>query len=246
MSGLNRSFLASIGVVLLASAASAQDAGSARAVVVPDALKSASDRLERLELPGLPNLARVEGAIYRGGRPQLATGGAASLARLGIKRVINLQGGDLNAAVKSRWTDWPTLILRMEPGEAPALINSEKTALQQIGAELVSAPLDSLDPIDDAEAQSLDRVLQLLAGATPAQPIYVHCEHGKDRTGLVLALYRVRYDGWTEAQAAEEMAAMGHVGHLDELFTGNMDLGRVLARFPSLGIAPIPTAPADH
>ena len=246
MPALNRRFLSSVGVLLFAAAAAAQDAGAGRAVVVPSGLPVAARQPERLELPGLPNLAHVEGALYRGGRPQLAAGGAESLARLGIKRVINLQGGDLNAAVKSRWTDWPTLILRMEPGEAPAAINSEKSALQQVGAELVNTPLDSLDPIDDAEAQTLDRVLKLLAGATPAQPVYVHCEHGKDRTGLVLALYRVRYDGWTEAQAADEMAAMGHVGHLDELFTGNMDLRRVLARFPSLGIAPIPTVPADH
>ncbi len=38
---------------------------------------------------------------------------------------------------------------------------------------------------------------------------YVHCRHGRDRTGLVVGCYRMWIDGWNEAAAAREMDAMG-------------------------------------
>jgi tyrosine-protein phosphatase SIW14 len=38
---------------------------------------------------------------------------------------------------------------------------------------------------------------------------FVHCEHGQDRTGLFVAIHRVRVDGWTKAQAEKEMLSMG-------------------------------------
>jgi protein tyrosine/serine phosphatase len=37
------------------------------------------------------------------------------------------------------------------------------------------------------------------------QPIYVHCALGRDRTGLLVALYRVRQLGWSPAAAYQEM-----------------------------------------
>ena len=39
---------------------------------------------------------------------------------------------------------------------------------------------------------------------------YVHCEHGRDRAGLVVGCYRMWIDGWSEAEAAREMSAMGY------------------------------------
>lgn len=41
-------------------------------------------------------------------------------------------------------------------------------------------------------------------------PIYIHCEHGKDRTGLAVALYRVQTEGWAPKKAHDEMMALGH------------------------------------
>lgn len=37
------------------------------------------------------------------------------------------------------------------------------------------------------------------------QPVFVHCFHGKDRTGLMIALHRVLYQGWTPRSAYAEM-----------------------------------------
>ena len=37
------------------------------------------------------------------------------------------------------------------------------------------------------------------------EPIFVHCQHGADRTGLMIAIYRVAVEGWTKRDAIEEM-----------------------------------------
>lgn len=193
--------------------------------------------VERLEKPGLKNLAHVEQGLYRGGRPLLDQGGIQSLRDLGIKTIINLQGGDLAAFGKADDPEWSRLILKLEPGEAPSAIENETNAARAAGIEEINIPLDSLEPVTEAEAVALDRLLMRIAPANLQRPIYVHCEHGKDRTGLVIGLYRMRYDGWSREKASAEMRKMGHTGLLDELFTGNMDLRRVLHRFPNLAVA---------
>jgi protein tyrosine/serine phosphatase len=41
-------------------------------------------------------------------------------------------------------------------------------------------------------------------------PVFFHCAHGKDRTGTLGALWRIEIDGWTNAEAIEEMQAFGY------------------------------------
>jgi len=39
-------------------------------------------------------------------------------------------------------------------------------------------------------------------------PTFIHCEHGQDRTGLFVALYRIHH-GWTAQDAESEMLRLG-------------------------------------
>jgi len=51
---------------------------------------------------------------------------------------------------------------------------------------------------------SPERALCIIAD--PAnQPVYFHCNLGQDRSGLVEALYHVRYQGWSRADAFKHM-----------------------------------------
>jgi protein tyrosine/serine phosphatase len=43
------------------------------------------------------------------------------------------------------------------------------------------------------------------------QPIYVHCRLGKDRTGLIIALYRVLYQQWNACTAWREWKSYGYL-----------------------------------
>jgi tyrosine-protein phosphatase SIW14 len=54
----------------------------------------------------------------------------------------------------------------------------------------------------------VEQVVELMAD--PAnQPVYVHCRHGQDRTGIVVAAYRMKYQGWSLADAETDMQAYG-------------------------------------
>src|SRR5262245_9585355 len=57
-----------------------------------------------------------------------------------------------------------------------------------------------------------DRVLEALRVMTdPAnRPLIIHCQHGADRTGALVALYRVVVQGWTKEKAVEEMTQGGY------------------------------------
>src|SRR5262245_37440947 len=57
-----------------------------------------------------------------------------------------------------------------------------------------------------------DRVLEALrVMADPAnRPLLIHCQHGADRTGALVALYRVVVQGWTKEKAVLEMNQGGY------------------------------------
>jgi protein tyrosine/serine phosphatase len=58
----------------------------------------------------------------------------------------------------------------------------------------------------------LVRVLRRL-GKKEDGPFLVHCAHGADRTGVVCALYRIVYQGWSRERAIEEMTQGGYGFH---------------------------------
>lgn len=82
-------------------------------------------------------------------------------------------------------------------------------------------------------------VAALRALLAAEKPVVVHCWHGADRTGAVVAAWRVAVHGWTPAQALDEMVAggFGHAaiyGNLRELVAG-LDRARLRA---DVGLSP--------
>jgi len=61
------------------------------------------------------------------------------------------------------------------------------------------------------EQEDIIRFLQITTDKS-RQPIFVHCQHGADRTGLMCAVYRVAVCGWTKEEAIREMT-QGGFGH---------------------------------
>ena len=49
------------------------------------------------------------------------------------------------------------------------------------------------------------KALRAIRRAEKDGPVLLHCQHGADRTGLVSAMYRMVFQGWTREQALEEL-----------------------------------------
>ena len=60
--------------------------------------------------------------------------------------------------------------------------------------------------LGDAQQQQIDQILDEIDAA--AKPILIHCTAGQDRTGLVVALYKIRH-GEPVAQAYADMVQHG-------------------------------------
>jgi protein tyrosine phosphatase (PTP) superfamily phosphohydrolase (DUF442 family) len=80
----------------------------------------------------------------------------------------------------------------------------ERAEVEKLGMQYVSIPWHCAYPKDRQVAEFL-RVVR----ANADKKIFVHCRLGVDRTGLMIASYRMAEQGWTAARAHREMAAFG-------------------------------------
>jgi tyrosine-protein phosphatase SIW14 len=54
-------------------------------------------------------------------------------------------------------------------------------------------------------------IQSLLIIKNAPKPLLVHCKHGADRTGVVIAMYRIIFQNWSKEKALEELKD-GHYG----------------------------------
>jgi len=101
------------------------------------------------------------------------------LRNLGVRTVVNLR------TTPDTWTE--------EAGRVRAL-----------GMNYVAVPMRGLVAPTDAQVA---RVLELIE--TAKAPVFLHCEHGADRTGTVVACYRITSDGWPTGRALSEAESYG-------------------------------------
>jgi uncharacterized protein (TIGR01244 family) len=101
--------------------------------------------------------------------------GFQSLAKLGVKTVIDLR----------------------EVSDRSA---QERNSVESAGMRYVSIPFHGMSAPSPADVA---KVLALFGDAS-AGPVFVHCRRGADRTGTVVACYRISHDGWNNEQALHE------------------------------------------
>jgi protein tyrosine/serine phosphatase len=106
--------------------------------------------------------------------------GFRELAALGVKTVIDLR----------------------QPG--PRSIEEERTVTAQ-GMRYINIPMRGMERPADA---SVEEALAIL-NDPGVGPVFVHCRRGADRTGLVIACYRIQHDHWTNDRALSEARRIG-------------------------------------
>ncbi len=99
---------------------------------------------------------------------------------LGVKTIINLESNDTEVEAETRFAN-------------------------SLGIRVLSFPMTGFTR---TEEESVNGALAALADPN-LRPILVHCAHGKDRSGLVSALFRAEQDGWSPARAYQEMKNLG-------------------------------------
>ena len=102
------------------------------------------------------------------------------LKELGVKTVLNLRGKDEQTG-------------------------AENDEARSLGLRYYNVPLPEFSGPNDKYLQA---VLDII-NSTDNQPIFVHCRHGEDRTGMIIACYRISHDGWTAAAAKKEAEERG-------------------------------------
>jgi len=127
----------------------------------------------------LPNFQKVDDHVYRGGQP--SDSGFQNLAKLGIKTVVDLR----------------------EIGEHSQA--EEQKIVTGLGMKYVSIPMHGLSTPEDQKVAAVEA----LFNDTTAGPVFVHCKRGADRTGMVVAVYRISHDQWQNKKALSEAKSYG-------------------------------------
>lgn len=120
--------------------------------------------------------------LFRGDRPKSAD----DLISWDIKTIIDLETG----AYELTHDDW-----------------YEHATLSRYGIDLIRIPCSNFGFPRRTFVEWANRVMA--TERERGQNVLVHCLHGKDRTGFVVAMYRMHYEGWSYGLAVREMFKEG-------------------------------------
>ncbi|MCL5279349.1 MAG: tyrosine-protein phosphatase [Planctomycetes bacterium] len=82
--------------------------------------------------------------------------------------------------------------------------DGNRAKMAELGLTYEHIPMTAFHVKDDNVVQFLR-----IAGDSGHAPLFVHCKRGADRTGLMCAVYRIAFQGWTKDQAIAEMTQGG-------------------------------------
>jgi tyrosine-protein phosphatase SIW14 len=107
-------------------------------------------------------------------------GGIKRLAELGIKSIVDLRGEDDRS-------------------------HAERKEAEAAGVRYFNIALPGLSAPSEEQVAKIMKVID-----TPDyQPVFVHCKRGSDRTGTIVACYRIDSEGWTAERAISEARMHG-------------------------------------
>ena len=111
--------------------------------------------------------------------------GLAELKKLGVTTIVDLRGN-----------------------RGP--VNREREQAESLGMHFIDIPVSGWSPPSNAQVAEFLKLFQ----QDPTQKVFVHCYFGRDRTGVMVATYRMTQQNWTPDQAVAEMDSFGFHYHL--------------------------------
>jgi protein tyrosine phosphatase (PTP) superfamily phosphohydrolase (DUF442 family) len=135
------------------------------------------------------------GRLYRCG--QLTTAGfEEAIKQYGIRTVVNLQ---------DEWEDPDISEGYFTPRKC-----KESELCDQLGVRYVYMPPALIAPRQGPRHRphTVNDFLALMDDRSN-YPVLIHCRAGLHRTGVLVALYRMEYEGWSPGEAVRELVANG-------------------------------------
>ena len=108
--------------------------------------------------------------------------GVRHLSRLGVRTIVNLR-------------------------RHSAIMDEERHLAEALGMRWVSIPIWAWGAPSEAQL----RQFLAIANDAAARPVFVHCRLGRNRAGVMVAVYRIVHDGWPPERAYAESCRLGMV-----------------------------------
>ncbi len=106
--------------------------------------------------------------------------GVKELAKMGVKTIIDLRGEDKLSEKEAIWA-------------------------KNAGIKFIPVSLSNWFKPKTADIENVIKQID----APENQPVFLHCKRGADRTGTVVAVYRISHDDYTAKQATDEAKKFG-------------------------------------
>lgn len=139
--------------------------------------------------------AVVDDKIYRSGC-QTVDGFEKTLREHRIRVVLNLQEEAPDPDMAMSYFGWGT--------------EKESEVCRRLGVRFEFLEVDLIPPelVPPAQPRAMAKFFEIMDDPK-SYPILIHCRAGLHRTGVLVALYRMEYEGWPVHRALEEMRALG-------------------------------------
>jgi uncharacterized protein (TIGR01244 family) len=82
--------------------------------------------------------------------------------------------------------------------------SEEGAAARAAGLSYTNMPLHGLGRPTGQQVKDILALIESSPG-----PVFIHCKHGCDRTGTIVACYRIQHDGWSSGKALKEAVHYG-------------------------------------
>lgn len=137
----------------------------------------------------------VEGQVYRSGCLS-ADGFRDCIDKFKIKTVITFWDEDPDPELQASRFNWTTI-------KESELCSSLGVSYRFVFVELLPD-----NQVGKARLRAVDEFLEIMDDKN-SYPVLIHCKAGLHRTGVMAAIYRMEYDGWSKEDALRELRSHG-------------------------------------
>ncbi len=127
---------------------------------------------------------KVDEHLYRGAQPTSL--GLTRLHALGVRTILNVRD------------------------DGDAAVEHERRLVESLGMQFVHIPIKDGNIFNWSRRIPTDTVTRFFEVlASVPGPVFIHCKRGTDRTGALVAIYRIAHNGWDAARALAEANERG-------------------------------------